>query len=299
MLSLALLPIILLVAALGGYLIACRAFRPVKHIIQTAEQITDGDDLSARIGLPAGKDEIYTLAASFDRMFDRLEGAFENEKRFTSDVSHELRTPTAVILSECEFALENAETLEEVKGSISRISESAQKLSALISQLLLLARADQGQALRKETLDLSTLVEVICEQQSETTFQKGITIRPEIAPHLQVVADETMLMRLFINLIDNAVKYGKEGGEVTVILYEKDELICGEVRDNGIGIAAEHLPHIWERFYQVDPARDPNSSGAGLGLPMLKWIDEAHGGSIRVESRLGEGSAFIFTLPKE
>lgn len=299
MLVLALLPVILLVAALGGYLIACRAFRPVKHIIQTAEQITDGDDLSARIGLPAGKDEIHTLAASFDRMFDRLEGAFENEKRFTSDVSHELRTPTAVILSECEFALENAETLEDAKGSISRISESAQKLSALISQLLLLARADKGQVLRKETLDLSTLVEVICEQQSETAFQKGISIRPEIAPHLQVVADETMLMRLFINLIDNAVKYGKEGGEVIVSLYEKDELICGEVRDNGIGIAAEHLPHIWERFYQVDPARDPNSAGAGLGLPMVKWIVEAHGGSIRVESRLGEGSAFIFTLPKK
>lgn len=298
-LLLTLIPLILLVGAIGGYLIACRGFRPVKQIIQTAEQISDGDDLSARIGLPEGKDEIHTLALSFDRMFDRLEDAFENEKRFTSDVSHELRTPTAVILSECEFALENATTLDEARESIGRISANAQKLSALISQLLLLARADNGQALQKEQLDLSMLVEVICDQQTELAERKDITIKTEIASDLQIVADETMMMRFFINLIDNAIKYGKEGGEVRVSLYAEDNMICGEVRDNGIGIADKHLPHIWERFYQVDPARDPNESGAGLGLSMVKWIAEAHGGSIRVESKLGEGTAFIFKLPKQ
>lgn len=297
-LLLALLPIILLIAALGGYLIACRAFRPVKQIIHTAEQISDGNDLSARINLPESKDEIHTLALAFDRMFDRLEDAFENEKRFTSDVSHELRTPTAVILSECEFALENATTLEEAKASIGRILVSAEKLSALISQLLLLARADNRLVLQKEPIDLSMLVEVICEEQSEAAERKGITLSAEIEPNLQINADETMLMRLFINLIDNAIKYGREGGRVNISLGGDGETICGEVRDNGIGIAAEHLPHIWERFYQVDPARDPNALGAGLGLPMVKWIVEAHGGSIRAESKPGEGSAFIFNLQK-
>lgn len=297
-LSLALLPIILLIAALGGYLIACRAFRPVKQITETAERISDGNDLSARIGLPEGRDEIHTLALAFDRMFDRLEDAFENEKRFTSDVSHELRTPTAVILSECEYALENAATLDEAKASLSRISDHAGKLSALISQLLFLARADNGQALQKETFDLSMLAEVICEGQAELAEQKGVTLRTAIEPNLMITADQTMLMRLVINLVDNAVKYTPAGGEVRVTLREEDGTLIGEVRDNGIGIAPEHLPHIWERFYQVDPARDPNESGAGLGLSMVKWIAEAHGGSVVAQSKLGEGSAFIFRLPK-
>lgn len=298
-LSLALLPLILLIAALGGYLIACRSFRPVKQITDTAEQIVDGDDLSARIGLPEGKDEIHTLAAAFDRMFDRLEDAFESEKRFTSDVSHELRTPTAVILSECEYALENAQSLEEAKASIERILASAGKLSALISQLLLLARADNGQVLRKERIDLSMLVEVVCEEQAELAEAKSITINREIESDLHIFADETMLMRLFINLIDNAVKYGREGGNVSVKLRQDGEWVRCSIGDNGIGIAPEHLPHIWERFYQVDPVRDPNTAGAGLGLPMVKWIVEAHGGSIGVESRLGEGSVFTFELPCE
>lgn len=297
-LSLALLPILLIVAALGGYLIACRAFRPVKKIIETAEQIVDGDDLSARINLPESRDEIHTLAVSFDRMFDRLEDAFENEKRFTSDVSHELRTPTAVILSECEYAVENAQTLDEAKESLVKISNHAEKLSSLISQLLLLARADNRMVLQKEKLDLTTLAEVICDEQAELAEKKSITIKRSIEPNLSIIADQTMLMRLFINLIDNAVKYGKVGGEVCVTLREEGDSICGEVSDNGIGISPEHLPHIWERFYQVDPARDPNQSGAGLGLPMVKWIAEAHGGSIRVESSLGEGSSFHFVLPK-
>lgn len=299
MLLLALLPMILLVAALGGYLIACRAFRPVNKIIKTAEQITDGEDLSARIGLPEGRDEIHQLAASFDKMFDRLENAFEKEKRFTSDVSHELRTPTAVILSECEYALENAQSLDEAKESISKICVNAEKLSALISQLLLLARADHGQVLQKERLDLSSLVEVVCDQQAELAESKGITLHRDIQPNLSIVADETMLMRFLINLIDNAIKYGKEGGSVSVTLAEKGQMICGAVRDDGIGIAPEHLEHIWERFYQVDPSRDPNSTGAGLGLPMVKWIAEAHGGNVRAESTPGEGTVFHFQFPIE
>lgn len=296
-LSIAMLPIILIVAAVGGYLIACRAFRPVKKIIQTAEKIQDGNDLSARIGLPESRDEIATLAVTFDKMFDRLEEAFENEKRFTSDVSHELRTPTAVILSECEYALENAHTTDEAKESIRKISAHAEKLSALISQLLLLARADAGAMLQKEEIDLSALTEVICEEQEEYAAARQIVVRRDIEPNLKIHADETMIMRLFINLIENAVKYGKDGGTVDVELSESDQMIRCEIRDDGIGIAEENIPHIWERFYQVDPARDPNQSGTGLGLSMVKWIVEAHGGSIEVKSRLGEGSSFIFHLP--
>ncbi len=297
-LSIAIFPAILLTAVIGGYLIACRAFRPVKKIIQTAEQISHGDDLSARINLPESRDEIHTLALAFDEMFDRLEQAFENEKRFTSDVSHELRTPTAVILSQCEYALENAQTLDEAKESLQKIAGQAGKMSAMIAQLLLLARGESRQTvLQKECVDLSMIAEIVCDQQREAAWEKEITLHSDIAPALSVMADETMLMRLLINLMDNSIKYGKAGGNIYVSLKAEGDRVVGCIRDDGIGIAEEHLPFIWNRFFQVDPARDPNREGTGLGLPLVKWIVEAHGGSIAVQSRLGEGTAFTFELP--
>ena len=266
------LPFVVVLAAGAGYYITRRAFRPVTQIVEAAERIGSGSDLSLRIGLGDGDDEIHTLARAFDRMFDRLESSFEKEKQFTSDASHELRTPTAIILSQSEYALENASTLEEARKALEVDLQQAKKMSALLRQLLFLARADRGvQKLQPETIDLSEIAGLVAEE-------------------LQG------MMRVFLNLLSNAVKYGKEGGFARLRLWREGGWIAGEVRDDGIGIAEENLPLIWNRFYQADPARTAEG-GSGLGLSMVKWIIEAHGGSVGVSSRLGEGSVFTFRIP--
>lgn len=294
--ALVILPFFVLFAAVGGYLITRRAFRPVRRIIQTAKEIGEGDDLSRRIALGEGRDEIYTLAAEFDRMFARLEKAFETEKQFTSDASHELRTPTTVIISQCEYAIENAQTLDEAKEALAAVLNQAEKMAALISQLLMLARADKGHGkLHFETVNLSDLASMVAEQQQENAERRGIRIKTNIQPDIEMLGDETMLMRMWINLIENGIKYGRENGWLNVQLTQKDGTIQGCVQDNGIGIAPENLERVWERFWQADPAR--SASGAGLGLSMVKWIVEAHGGEIHVESTLGQGTAFTFSFP--
>lgn len=292
-----LLPVLVLISALGGYWLACRAFRPVKQITQTAENISQSGDLALRIQLPPGKDEIHALADTFDGMFDRLQDAFEKEKQFTSDAAHELRTPTSVILSQCEYALENATTVEEAKDALTTVQQQAEKMARLISQLLTLARGDSGtQKLQKELINFSELTEIVCQQQQEYAASKQITITSEIQPDILFCGDETMLMRLWMNLMENGIHYGKEKGHLTVSLFKAENRIVGRVADDGIGIAPEHLDKIWQRFYQVDAVRDPNRNSTGLGLPMVKWIVEAHGGTISVESTLGVGSIFTFSF---
>ncbi len=293
-------PFLVLLAAVGGYFLVARAFRPVKKLAETAEQIGSGDDLRRRIDLGEGKDEIYALAATFDRMLDRLQGSFERERQFTADASHELRTPTAVIIAQCEYALEEAKTPEEYRAALETVLEQAQRMSTLIAQLLTLSRGDRGQAnLHLEALNFSELTEMVSEQIRETAEKRQIQVFTDIQPDLLLRGDETMLMRMLLNLMENGVKYGREGGHLWVHLEKQGRDIVGRVRDDGIGIAPEHLDKIWERFYQVDTARSPAREGAGLGLSMVKYIVQAHGGSIGVESTPGEGTEFIFRLPAE
>lgn len=268
----------------------------MRRITQTAREISEGDDLSRRIGLGEGRDEIYTLAAEFDKMFARLEEAFEREKQFTSDASHELRTPTAIIISQCEYTIEQAETLDEAKKALEAVLDQAERIARLLSQLLMLTRADKNhKKLNLETVDLSELTTMVAEQQQESADIRGISIQTNIQPGLIIQGDETMLMRMLINLMDNGIKYGREGGWLKVELRLEDGMIFGSVMDNGVGIAPEHLDKVWNRFWQGDPARGGN--GAGLGLSMVKWIVEAHGGSVNVRSTLGEGTEFTFVLP--
>lgn len=295
-LALIVLPFFVLFAAVGGYFITRRAFQPVRRIIQTAREIGEGNDLSRRIALGQGRDEVYTLAAEFDSMFARLEKAFEREKQFTSDASHELRTPTTVIISQCEYALERAKTLDEAREALHAILNQAEKMAVMISQLLMLARADKAHGkMQFETVNLSDLAMMVVEQQQENASMRHIQLETHIEPDVEMQGDETMLMRVWINLIENGVKYGREGGWLQVTLQKKQGLIIGCVQDNGIGIAPENLEKVWERFWQADSAR--SASGAGLGLSMVKWIVQAHGGNIQVESVLGQGSAFTFSFP--
>lgn len=298
--SLIILPFMVIIAIVGGYFITRKAFSPVRKITDSAESITDGNELSRRINLGKGKDEIYTLASTFDRMFDRLESSFETEKQFTSDVSHELRTPIAVIISQCEYALESAESEQELLGALKVIMGQSQKMSRLIAQLLFLSRSDRKtQPLTIEEVNMSALTEVVIEEQKILADKKNITIHQEIEPDLILQADETMIMSMLINLIANAIKYGKQDGYVFVQLRETGNKIEGVIRDNGIGISESDQSKIWTRFYQVDTARTSEKEGGiGLGLAMVKWIIESHKGTISLESALSKGSIFTFVLPK-
>lgn len=298
--SLIILPFMVIIAIVGGYFITRKAFSPVRKITDSAESITDGNELSRRINLGKGKDEIYTLASTFDRMFDRLESSFETEKQFTSDVSHELRTPIAVIISQCEYALESAESEQELLGALKVIMGQSQKMSRLIAQLLFLSRSDRKtQPLTIEEVNMSALTEVVIEEQKILADKKNITIHQEIEPDLILQADETMIMSMLINLIANAIKYGKQDGYVFVQLRETGDQIEGVIRDNGIGISESDQSKIWTRFYQVDTARTSEKEGGiGLGLAMVKWIIESHKGTISLESALSKGSIFTFVLPK-
>ncbi|MFB6644475.1 sensor histidine kinase [Bacillus toyonensis] len=296
-------PLLILIAAVGGYFITQRAFRPVKQMSDSASEIGDGKDLSKRINLQgSSKDEMYHLAQTFDKMFERLETSFESEKQFTSDASHELRTPTSVIISQCEYALSQKHNPKEMEESLEVILRQSRKMSSLISQLLLLARVDQGKhdTFQFECINMSELAEIVVEELSLMVQEASIDITTNIEEDLFMKADQTLMMRLLMNLLTNAIAYGKENGSVNVQLCRDGTNIIGKVSDNGIGISEQHITKIWERFYRVDAARKSSNIGnTGLGLSMVKWIVELHRGEITVESKLGEGSTFTFKLPIE
>lgn len=307
--SFATLPFLILLAALGGYILAKRAFRPVDQIVRAASEISQARDLSRRIDLPAGKDELTNLVVAFNGMFERLERSFQAETQFTSDASHELRTPTAVILAQCDYAGKHAQTPEHYREALEVIHRQAKKMSVLISQLLNMTRLDQGtQKAAWEHADLSELLFIVCREQvavhslsqdpSGEGQAKGISLHTQIAPNITVVMDVSLMTRLIHNLIDNAYKYGKAGGNIQVSLTEDDSEILLRVQDDGIGINPEDLEKIWQRFYQSNSARS-GEHGLGLGLSMAQQIAQLHGGSLSAESRFGSGSIFTLRLPKQ
>lgn len=296
--TLVLFPFFILCITLGGYSIIKNALKPLTSMAETAEQIGSGSDLSRRIHLPPGEDEVHRLAHTFDGMMDRLKASFEAEKQFTSDVSHELRTPISVILSQCEYAAGGQAAPEERLEALHTIAAQAKKMNGLISQLLTLARAESRKlALHPENINLSELVEMVCDEQKSTARERQITIHTRLQPDLMMHADETMLIRFFINLISNSITYGKEGGNIWVNLDREANGISGFVADDGIGIPAGQLDKIWGRFYQADSSRSSANKGYGLGLSMVKWIVQAHNGTITAESRPDEGSRFSFYFP--
>ena len=289
-------PFFLIFAGIIGYIITQNAFLPIKKIRSAAEKINAGNDLSQRINLGEGTDEIYTLANTFDTMFNRLQNSFEREVQFNSDVSHELRTPISVIMAQSEYGKDNVSALSESKDIFNVILKEAQKMSHLVSQLLTLARMDKGHhKLNLNNVNISELAEIIIDSQKGNAETKNITIFSEITPDIYANIDESMMMRVFINLLSNAVTYGKIDGNIHFKLYSQEKMLIIEISDDGIGISSEHIDKIWTRFYQVDPSR--NSNGAGLGLSMVKWIVEAHNGNISVTSEVGKGTVFTIQIP--
>lgn len=296
-----LLPLTVILTALMGYRLIRRTLLPVRQMTETVQEIQKDGDLSRRIGVSqdTGKDEFYQLAGTFDGMLESLEQAFLRERQFTSDVSHELRTPVSVILAQCEASLNRTDLSEEQRKEILLIRKKAGEMSQMISQLLLLSRADQGrQQLNKEEINISELTEIIVEEQKMLAQRRKIEVHTKIEPNITGYLDESFYIRMLDNLISNAVSYGKEGGNIKVILHQIPSGVRGTVEDDGIGISRDDQVHIWERFYRVDASRTGKEDGShsGLGLSMAKWIAQAHGGNVRVESELGKGSCFTFEL---
>ena len=287
------LPLFVLLAAVGGWLIVKRAFRPLDSIVSTAENISEAKDLSRRIGLPPRWDEFSRLAGTFDRLFARLERSFEAEKQFTADASHELHTPVSIIKGACEYGQKYDETPEERQETLDMIHRQAVKMSNLISQLLSMTRLEQGTELTKpEPVELGELVSSLCEEQGYDPERLIL----ELPEGLTVQADPALLSRLIANLADNAFKYSGPEGRVWISAARQAGEILLSVRDEGIGIPPDQQEKIWQRFYQVDPSRS-EEGGAGLGLSMVKQIAQAHGGYLTLDSTPRVGSTFTLHLP--
>ncbi len=292
------IPFVILFAAVLSYFVTKRAFRPVAKITEAAATIAASNDLSQRLNMGDGKDELSTLASTFDGMLDTIEHNFEKEKQFTADASHELRTPVAVIMAQSEFALDPKATKEDRTEALNSINRQSKKMNKLLSELLNLARADNKvEALEKELFDICELAEMVLAESEADAREKNISLSLETKEAVFVRADQTQIMRVLINLISNAVKYGKEGGKVSVSVEDKGDghILC-KVSDDGIGISPEDLKSIWNRFFRADSARSSDSGSMGLGLPMVKSIIEAHGGTVSAESVLDEGSVFSFYI---
>jgi len=286
-------------AAFGGYFIISRAFVPVNKIMKTAKEISESSDLSRRIHIGKGTDEIHELANTFDEMLEKIEQSFEKEKQFTSDASHELRTPVAVIMSECDYISECIETDNDLKESTDSIRRQAEKMSKLISELLTISRMDRNTIKTSfEKTNLSEILSFVCDEQEEIN-SGDIVLERQISENVFAIADTGLIARMFINLISNAYQYSKSEGRITVCLNEIKDRVVFEVKDEGVGIEKDDIPKIFERFYQVDNSRTSKENGSmGLGLAMVKWICECHGGIITVESEPGKGSIFKVEIPK-
>ena len=295
---LVLIPLILLLTALGGYYITKKAFNPVNNIVKTANDISAQQDISKRIEIaPDSKeDELHHLSVTLNKMLDKIETLIKQEKQFTSDASHELRTPISVILAQGEYLLDIAKD-EKEKELAQTIVDKSKQISKLVSRLLLLARIDQNrQKFNKEKVDLSVIVDVAVDSMKELASQKGILLFSNVPEGTIVDADESLLLSAITNLISNGIKYGNESGHVSISaskLGDRTEIV---VADNGVGISAEHIDKIWTRFYRIDDVRNDEYGSSGLGLSMVKSIIELHGGEISVKSELGQGTEFRIML---
>ena len=294
--ALIVMPLLVVLASVGGYLIARRALNPIQKISWTARQIGEGNDLKRRIDLGEGDDELHQLAATFNEMFDHLEQSFEQERQFTSDVSHELRTPMAVITAQCEYTLEQERTVEEYEEALRVIRRQGRKMTKLINHMLDFARLEMRSGkYADETLDMAELVNTIC-QDMKLIREHNISLEYQTEA-VMFSGNRELLSRLLTNLVSNAYRYGNENGHIFVDLRQKESALILSVKDDGIGIAEDEQEKIFHRFYQTETSR--GGEGTGLGLAMAYEIVRYYNGTIEVESAPGKGSTFTVRLPLE
>ena len=293
------LPLLILLAGAGGYLLTRRGLAPLGAMTEQAGCITS-QNLSARLEIGKAAEELTLLAASFNELLSRLDQSFETMRRFVQDASHELRTPLAVIRGEADVALSRERPAAEYRESLATIQQEAQRLSRLVDDLLNLARADAGRVqLRIEELYLNDLLSECCRSVQPLAAARQIELECRCAGDVPFRGDEGLLRRMVINLLDNAVRYTSPGGKVSASLDAQGGDVRIRIADTGIGIAPESAGRVFERFYRADPSRSREQDGFGLGLSIVKWIAESHHGQVELRSKPGEGSTFTVHLARQ
>ncbi|HKB98626.1 MAG TPA: ATP-binding protein [Terriglobales bacterium] len=291
------MPFIISLAVMSGYWLMRRSLQPVDEITKRAEGITS-TNLSERLPVIRTGDELERLSVSLNRMIERLDEAFQHINRFSADASHELRTPLTILQLELEGIAQSHRRNPSLTDQIGSALEETHRMSHIVENLLAISRLDAGEVkMDKTRLDLGDLAASTAEQMRLLAEEKLIVFRSNVAANIHVEGDRSRLQQVIVNLVANAIKYTQEGGEVEVNVRGGRGIAILEVTDNGAGISAHALPHVFERFYRADKARSRNSGGAGLGLAIVKAICTAHGAEIKVSSKEGCGSRFTVELP--
>jgi heavy metal sensor kinase len=283
-----------LLAGFIGYFLATRALAPIEDITNAARRIST-EDLSARLNILDTGDEVSRLAGTFNQMLDRLDTGFKRERQFTSDASHELRTPLAAMQAILSVVREGDRPVLEYRQALDDLAGETDRLRGLVEELLKLARGDRQRSNVRERVDLSTLLSDVTDSLRPLAEVKGLSLTCDAPPNMTLMGDSDGLIRLFINLLDNAIKF-TEHGEVKVTGRNEPNSLYVAITDTGAGIPPEHLEHIFDRFYRIESAR--STSGFGLGLAIASQIVQAHSGDITAMSRVGEGTTITVHLPK-
>lgn len=294
---LVLIPIALAVSIIGGLYLANKSLRPVDEVTTRARRIT-AENLDQTIPARNVDDEIGRLISTFNDMIQRLHDSFAQVRQFSADASHELRTPLTVMRGEIELALRNPKTPEEYRQVLESSMEEIIRMSSIIENLLTLAKADQGSyEVNLSEVNLGSLVEELYDDSEMLAEGKHIRVALTRSDPITIVGDKVRLRQLFLNLIDNAIKYTPEGGEVSLSVERHNGAAIFRVADTGIGIGPADIDRVFDRFYRVDKARSREIGGTGLGLSIAKWITELHRGTITVKSEVDKGSVFTVALP--
>ena len=281
----------------GSNWVARKALSPIETLGQTAANVS-AQSLATPVVLDAPYHEFQQLAQSFNNMFERLQRAFASQRRFVGDAAHELRTPLTAIKGNVEVALQHERSTEEYQDVLSTSLGQVEHLIRLVKSLLTLTKfAGEHPPIELKLILMKPLLKDLVSEMSILAEEKGCRVTTHLQDVPPVMGDVGQLKQLVINLLDNAIRHTPRGGAVTVGLQSLDDQVCLTVKDTGSGIAAEHLPHIFERFYRADQARDRESGGTGLGLAIAQEIVLAHHGTIRVKSEVGKGSVFTVRFP--
>ena len=291
-------PLLLVAATVGGYWLSRRALAPVDRITRATQEI-NSSNLAKRLDVPKSGDELQRLSETLNTMLGRLEASFNRITQFTADASHELRTPLALMRTTTEVSLRTSQTVSDYREAQEEVLAELEKTSSLVEKLMLLARTDAGvESLQHLPVNVADCLRDACRDGQILAETRQLSFKQNIDSSTFVVeGDAHALQRLFLILIDNAVKYTPSGGSITVGLQRSDDSAVAEFRDTGIGISTEDLPNIFDRFYRADKARSREYGGVGLGLSIARWVAEAHRGSVEVQSAPGSGSVFRVRLP--
>ncbi|MGD1044214.1 MAG: ATP-binding protein [Bacteroidota bacterium] len=292
-------PLALLISIIGGWFLAHKSLKPVDELTKTAKEIT-AQNLSRRLPTLRADDELSRLTEQFNDMISRLQASFAQIQQFSADASHELRTPLTIMRGEIEVALRNQRLSKDSRELLNSINDELIRLSSIVESLMILVKSDTGRLVfNMQPIALDEFIEELFDETKVLAESKKIKVKLERSLPIRINGDAVRLKQLFLNLIDNALKYTPPRGQVTLTLAKKEGDAVMSVKDNGIGIPRKDQTKIFERFYRVNRSEDTieDAGGSGLGLSIAKWITEAHNGSIEVKSREGKGSTFIVRLP--